>query len=315
VSTAVTDTWQPLPYTCDRCGAGLAFHGVRTEICPYCASPNFLARAPAADVHRQPTPAFVLPFLGDAVWAHRHLQRWLGTRWFADAALVRARVQEIRGLYLPAYMYSAVARTSFTAQIGEHYTEVEEAVTLDIDGKGTRDRRTVTRTEYRPLAGQHVGYVTDLLISASAALPQRELARVEPFDLRDLRRFAPAFVTGFVHEEFAQGAAECRRASAHEAKHQIGAKLRRFLPGEGFSDLDWSTRLEWESLDPILVPVWIFVVRYRADKAPLRIVVNGQSGRVGGDLPWSWWKLGAAALVLVAIGLAIAWWLHAGRPA
>lgn len=308
----VTRTWSGYTaFTCDRCGAGLAFHGVRTEICPYCASPNFLPRAPSAG---QPEPAFVLPFLGDAAWAKRHLERWLGTRWFAESALRSARVEDFRGVYLPAYVYSAVARTDFTAQIGEHYTETEERVTHDQAGFRQTETREVTRTEYRPLSGQHVSYVTDVVVSASAALPHSELARVEPFDLRQLRRFSPAFVTGFVHEEYSRDAYECRRESHHEAVQQVGAKLRRFLPGDGFSDLDWSTAVEWESLDPILVPVWIFVVRYREDRAPLRIVINGQSGRVGGNVPWSWWKLGAALLALATLGAVLAWWLLTRPP-
>jgi hypothetical protein len=256
---------------------------------------------------------FVLPFQGDAEWARAHLQRWLGSRWFADGALVRARVEDIRGVYVPAYVYSAVARTEFTAQIGEHYQETVDHETTDANGNKTIEQRTVTRTEYRPLAGQHVGYVTDVLVSASAALPQRELGRVEPFDLRQLRRYAPAFVTGFVQEEYSRSADECRRTSHHETADQVGAKLRRFLPGDGHSDLDWRTRVEWESLDPLLVPLWIFVVRYRDDREPLRVVINGQNGRVGADTPWSWWKIGLAIAFVVALGAAIAWWLHA-RP-
>lgn len=35
-------------FACGHCGAGLAFAGVRTETCPYCASPNFVERPPAA---------------------------------------------------------------------------------------------------------------------------------------------------------------------------------------------------------------------------------------------------------------------------
>src|SRR5258708_38108818 len=91
---------------CGRCGAGLAFDGVRTALCPYCASPSFVER-PAA--RGRPDPDFVVTFVGDAAAARRALDRWLGSRsWFADSALRRATALDMRGIYVPAYLYSAV---------------------------------------------------------------------------------------------------------------------------------------------------------------------------------------------------------------
>jgi len=74
------------------------------------------------------------------------------------------------------------------------------------------------------------------------------------------------------------------------------------MPGDSYSDLTWRTSVDWESLDPILVPVWVFAVRYRGDKPPLRVVINGQTGKVHGKAPLSWWKITIAiTLALIAI--------------
>jgi hypothetical protein len=286
-------------YACNQCGANLAFDGVRTTTCPYCASPNFVERAPSPN---QPTPTFCIPFLGDQKWARARLERWLGSRtMFADSALEKASVEDMRGVYLPAYLYSAVARTDYTAQIGENYTETETYTTTDAQGKSTTETRTVTRTEHRPLAGQHIGYVTDVIVSASGGLHNDELQRVEPFDLKQLRRFSPEFVAGWIHEEFSRSAEDCRALSRSEAVDEVGARLRKFMPGDSYSDLVFQTRVEWEALDPLLVPVWLFSVRYRTDKPALRIVINGQSGQIGGKVPLSWIKITLAILLGVAI--------------
>jgi hypothetical protein len=187
-------------FACGQCGAALVFDGVRSATCPYCASGNFVERPPG----HGPEPAFVVTFVGDAVVARGALARWLGSRsWFCDAAVRRAIVEELRGVYVPAYLYSSVGHTSFTAQIGEHYSETETYTVTDAEGKTREETRTVTRTEYRPLAGTHVGYVTDVIVSASAGLANAELARVEPYDLRQLRRFSPALVAGWIVEEYA----------------------------------------------------------------------------------------------------------------
>jgi len=284
-------------YSCGQCGANLAFEGVRTQTCPYCASPNFVERPPTPG---QPDPAFVVTFIGDAEVARQRLAAWLGSRTlFADSAIKRATVEDIRGVYLPAYLYSAVARTDYTAKIGEQYTETETYTTTE-NGQTVTKTRTVTRTEYRSLAGRHLGYITDVVVSASTGLSNDELQAVEPFDLRQLRRFSQALVAGWIHEEFSRAPAECRRLSHGEAVDEVGVRLRRFMPGDSHSDLAWRTEVEWESLDPILVPVWVLALRYRGDKPPLRVVINGQTGKAAGKVPLSWWK------VTLAIALAIA---------
>ena len=291
-------------FECGQCGAALSFEGVRTQTCPYCASPSFVERPASSG---GPDPLFTVAFAGDAQWARARLDRWIGRRMIvADSALKKASVDELRGIYLPAFLYSAVARTDYTASIGEHYTESETYTKTHDDGTKTTETRQVTRTEYRPLAGEHLGYITDVVVSASAGLDHATFARIEPFELRQLRRYSPALVSGFIQEEFSREADECMRVSRAAAIDEVGDELRRFMPGDSHADLHWSTKVEWESLDPVLVPVWVFAVRYRGDRPPLRVVVNGQTGKIAGKVPLSWWKilllvLGAAAVVLAIV--------------
>jgi hypothetical protein len=295
--------------SCGHCGAVLQFAGVRSETCPYCASPNVVERPPTAD---RPRPEFVVAFTGDAAAARRRLDVWLGSRtWFADARIKRARIEDLRGVYVPAYLYSAVAHTEYTASIGEQYTETERYVTSDDKGKKKIETRSVTRTEYRPLSGRHVGYVTDVLVSASAGIDHAEIHAIEPYDLLQLRRYAPAVVSGWIAEEFSRDPDDCLRASRDEAIDDVGLRLRRFMPGDSHCDLTWNTTVVWESLAPILVPIWVLAVRYREDRRPLRVVINGQTGAIAGKVPLTWWKIALAAVVAAAVVAAI-WALSRG---
>lgn len=311
--------------TCDQCGAALAFEGVRSEVCAFCASPNIVERAGSID---QPSPRFAVAFAGDRGWAQRHLAGWLGKRrLFADSALAKARVEDIRGVYVPAYLYSSIARTDYTAEIGEHYHETE---TYQVDEKKTikywdngewKDKevsetvtktRTVTKTEYRSLAGRHVGYVTDVIVSASRGLDDDTLLALQPYDLRQLRRFTPALTAGWIHEEYAKSRIACEVTARDAADDAIGSELRAFMPGDSHADLHWRSHIEWESLDPMLVPVWMFAVRYRDDKPPLRIAINGQSGKVAGRAPVAWWKVALAFAIVAALAALIIWTQRGG---
>ena len=72
------------------------------------------------------------------------------------------------------------------------------------------------------------------------------------------------------------------------------------MPGDSYSDLAWKTTVSWESMDPMFVPVWVFAVRYREDKPPLRVVINGQTGTIHGKVPLSPIKIIIAILFVVA---------------
>ncbi|HEY0253470.1 MAG TPA: hypothetical protein VGC41_18175 [Kofleriaceae bacterium] len=293
-------TAQPtsVTFACGQCGATLAFDGVRTQRCPYCDSPNFVERPATPGL---PDPSFVVTFIGDAAVAHRALDRWLGNRsMFADAALNHAKVEDLRGVYVPAYLYSAVAKTEYTAQIGENYTETE-TYTTTVNGKTETQTRTVTRTEYRPLGGTHIGYVSDVIVTASKGIANHELERVEPFDLKQMRRFSSELISDWITEEYSRDRVECMGLSRHEASDQVGARLGRFMPGDSYSDLAYKTTVSWESMDPILVPVWVFAVRYRDDKPPLRVLINGQTGQIAGKVPLSPLKITLAILVGIAV--------------
>lgn len=288
---------------CQQCGAALSVGGHRTASCPYCASPSVIERPASAD---RPNPAFVLTFAHGDELPRRALSRWVHRQSiFADSALRRARVEDLRGIYVPGYLYSAVARSTYHAEIGENYTETYTTT----DSKGRTVTRTRTRTEWRPLSGHHIGYVTDVVVTASAGLPNGELEAVEPFDLRMLRRYDPALISGWIAEEPSRTRDECLAMARGEASARTGRQLDAFMPGDSHRDLQYSTTVEWEAMDPVLIPVWVLAVRYRPDQPPLRVVVNGQTGEAAGKAPLSAWKITVAVLLAltVIIAIALAW--------
>jgi DNA-directed RNA polymerase subunit RPC12/RpoP len=286
---------------CQQCGAALETGAHRTAACPYCASPSVIERPASPD---RPAPIFVVPFAGGDDLPRRALTDWVRRQsLFADSALRGARVEDLRGVYVPAYLYSAVARSSFRAEIGENYTETYTTT----DAKGNTTTRTRTVTEWRGLAGQHVAYATDVVVSASAGLPNAELEAVEPFDLRLPRRYDAALISGWLAEEPSRDRAECLALARGETSTLAGRQLAAFMPGDSHRGLVYQTTVEWEQLDPILVPIYVLAVRYRPDRPALRVVVNGQTGRAAGKAPLAAWKivlavvLGLAALVALVL--------------
>lgn len=286
---------------CQTCGALLEVaEQLRTATCPYCDSPYVVERPPTPD---RPQPTFALGFTLAEKPAREKLRKWLrGRTFFAHPGVKKAAVEHFRGVYVPAYLYSAVARSDYRAQIGETYYETQTYT----DSKGKTQTRRVAKTEWRSLSGKYEGYVNDVVVTASKAVPNEELERIEPFDFRLLRRYTPAIVAGWVTEEPSLTRGACESLAREEARQIVGGRLRSYMPGDTHRDLQHHTHLDSEATDLALVPVWISALRYDPKKPPMRVLVNGQTGEAFGKVPLSALKITLTVLgVLLFIALMV----------
>lgn len=281
---------------CGECGASIVVGAYRTAVCPYCASPSVVERPAAPDL---PNPVFTLPFTVTKQRATAEVGRWQRKMRIFQRSFGKATIDEIKGVYLPAYLYSAVVESRYQARIGENYTETE-TYTTTVNGKTVTRTRTVTRTEWRELAGEHAAYATDLVVTASRGLPNAELEHIEPFDLRALRRYDPALVSGWLVEEPSLRVDECTQLARVEAQRQEGERLSAFMPGDKFDDLHFSMTVRDESIDPILVPVWVLAVRPDPEQPAVRVLANGQTAEVWGPEKVSVLKIILFILAIVA---------------
>lgn len=289
-----------LEISCQSCGSTLLLEShLRTTVCPYCASPSVLEKPPSAN---RPAPSFVVGFVIDHDRAAQAVRNWISSSSiFARSDFKRAAPELTRGVYLPAYLYGAVADSEYSARIGENYTETETYTTTDSKGNTVTRTRTVTKTEYRSLSGHHSTYIVDVIVTASAGVSNAALEAVEPFDLRALRRYEPSFISGWIAEDPSRSRDDCFRLSHDESVDKVGAMLQDFMPGDSHRDLQFRTHLSREVIDLVLLPVWSFALRYAEDRPPVQILVNGQTGRVGGKVPISAIKVTIAILLSVGV--------------
>lgn len=275
---------------CQTCGAVLHVDDAqRTITCPYCDSHTVIER-PAA---QSPDPRFVVGFIVQQKQAVRAVKQWIASRgFFTRSDFKRAALEKTRGVYVPAYLYGAIAESQYSVDIGENYT-----VTTD-DG-------TETRTEWRSLTGRFAAYVYDVLVTASSGVPNLSLEGLEPFNLGELRRYDPKLISGWAAEEPTLDAETCFRLAHDEAQEKVGRLLHDFMPGDKLRDLRHETRVRDETVDLVLLPIWTFAVRYHEEKPPVQILVNGQTGKIHGAVPKSTLKIALVvlAVVLVLIGL------------
>lgn len=282
---------------CPSCGAQVehdaAIHAVE---CPFCATPIVTGTGR----HRHIKPHGVLPFALDEDQARAAMTGWLGRLWFAPSGLqdYARKGRRMQGIYLPYWTFDAETRSTYRGEQGTvHY----ETRTILRDGK--RKQVRVARVRWRAVTGQVARAFDDILVLASRSLPGRFTDGLAPWDLSALEPYRPDYLAGFraegytvdLEDGFAEARTHMDRTIARDVKFDIGGDRQRIH--------DIRTELDAVTFKHVLLPVWVAAYRYRGK--PYRFVVNGCTGRVRGDRPWSIWKIALAGLAgLVLAGAA-----------
>jgi hypothetical protein len=279
---------------CPSCGAQTRFDShVVGDRCAFCASP-LLTQLPRSQ--RLLRPQAMVPFVVDKAAAHRLFEQWAASRWFAPQALATAAraADGVKGVYTPWWTYDAKTVTTYRGQRGEDERERDP-----FSPPGENRTRVVTR--WRTVSGAVPVDFDDLLVAASPTLPSHLARALDRWDLRRLVPVADELLVGFTVEVYRTGLEEGFEETSDTREQQIDAAIRRDIGGDAQRIHARQTAVDAIRFKHLLLPLWIGSYRFRGK--PYRVVVNGQSGEVEGDRPWSVWKIVLVALLVLIVVL------------
>jgi hypothetical protein len=292
---------QPQQLKCTHCGAQSTVAGnVAATRCAFCTAPL----APATNLAIPPAEG-VVPFEVTKDIAGDHFSGWLKGLWFRPSNLKRlGRLREIRGIYIPNWAFDAEASSRWTAEAGYYYY-IEKTEIVNGEEKVVR----VQQTRWEPASGYHEEQYLDMLESASAGLARKELAGIEPFSLEGkLTSFDGDFLAGFEAESHGIDVVKCWEQALERIQSAERAACDSQVPGDTHRFLNVSTSTANEWVRSLLLPV--YVAAYEYGGKVYRVVVNGQTGKVTGEAPWSVWKIVSASLALIVAIVAVFMYFH-----
>ena len=280
--------------TCPNCGAQFEFDpNVHASQCPFCATPIVTDTG----THRQIKPRGLLPFHLEERQARASMTDWLGRLWFAPNGLKEyaRKGRTMSGIYVPYWTYDADTTSQYRGERGDDYY-----VTKTVVRDGKRVQVQERKTRWRRRSGTVARFFDDVLILASRSLPKGFTDALEPWDLSEMVPYQPQYLAGFQAEgyqvELAEGFEEARaymdRMILRDVKFDIGGDRQRV------HNID--TDVRDITFKHILLPIWMAAYKYNGKT--YRFVVNGRTGKVRGERPYSAWKIAVA----VIIGLIIA---------
>ena len=113
--------------------------------------------------------------------------------------------------------------------------------------------------------------------------------------------YTPEFLAGFQAEGYTVALSDGWREAQDRMSNVIREDVRRDIGGDEQRIHDMDTDWSDETFKHILLPVWMAAYKYNGKS--YRFLVNGQTGEVQGERPWSVWKIASVVVLVAAIAL------------
>lgn len=284
---------------CEKCAAETESNAL-SDRCQFCGAP-LIADATLGD---QVAPEAVLPFEVDRDGVRTALRRWVSSRWFAPASLKRVtEAESLRGTYLPHWTFDARTESDYTGQRGEYYW-VTETHTVTVNGRTQTQSRQVRHTRWYDASGEVRHDFDDVLVPASQRLADDQLAALAPWPLVDAVPYQPEFLAGYQTLRYDIGPQAGLATAKGDMAPVIEADCRADIGGDEQRVGSVDTRYFDVMFKLMLLPVWVACYLHRG--RTFQVLVNGRTGDVTGERPYSAGKIAAAVLAGVVLLAAIA---------
>ncbi len=283
--------------SCPNCGAEIEFDpAIHAIECPFCATPVVIGTG----TQRYIKPRGLLPFGLTEPQARTAMTEWLGSLWFAPNGLqdYARKGRKLDGIYVPYWTYDADTKSTYRGERGVVYYESQT-----VRRNGRTETVRVQKVRWYPASGRVARWFDDVLVLASRSLPKHFTDGLQPWDLTALEPYRPEYLAGFrsegytvtLEEGWAEARAEIDRTIERDVKFDIGGDRQRIA--------EIRTTVADVTFKHVLLPIWMAAYKYRGRS--FRFVVNGRTGRVQGERPWSAWKIAFAVLVGAILAAAI----------
>jgi Zn finger protein HypA/HybF involved in hydrogenase expression len=283
---------------CTACGSSTTLKpNITSDLCPFCGTSLVVTSGSTSTILK---PKSLLPFLISQQQGFDAFRKWIKKLWFAPNALMKFvnSTDKFNGMYIPYWTYDSNTASSYTGARGTHYY-VTETYTTTENGKTVTKTRQVQKTRWTPVSGNVTDTFDDVLIVASNSLPLKYAEKLEPWDLENLTPYDDKFLSGFRTESYQVDVKTGFDKAKVIMDDEIRVHVEKDIGGDEQRIYDVHTTYSDIMFKHVLLPIWISSYRYH-DKV-FRFLVNGRTGEVQGERPWSVWKIIFFSLSIIAV--------------
>lgn len=258
-------------YTCPSCGAEVITDStLGATICFYCHNPVTISSRFIGDFR----PDKIIPFKIDRKQALSKFLEWVGKKKYVPPEFfAQDQLDKITGVYFP-------------------YWVIDADIAGQINAKGQKvrtwkagDTRYTEISHYNILREGSVHF-EDLVKTALKKANKQLVESVQPFDDTAMEKFSYSYFSGFQAEKRDIEAAEIKDNAESELNNLASKIFKNTV--QGFSSVSNNTprlavtNTNW---DYCLMPVWVLTYKSPNDHKLYYYALNGQTGKINGELP------------------------------
>lgn len=276
-------------YHCPSCGAEIVTEETTAAtFCYYCHNPVVLSGRVSGEF----LPDKIIPFSIEKKQATEKFLEYVHSKKFVPKAFFnKQQIEKISGVYFPYWM-----------------VDMDLEGSLQAEGKNLRVWRSgdteYTETKVYRVEREGAVHLEDITKNALKKSNVQLAEGVLPYDVSKVQKFHMGFLSGFLAEKRDIDRTELSAQVQREAD-EYGEKILRGTVN-GYSSISVKNchlNRQKENWDYIMLPVWTVTYKGRNGKI-YYYSMNGQNGKVYGELPIDYkkvWTLGGIISAIVLI--------------
>lgn len=262
-------------YSCPSCGAELVCEeSMGATSCPYCGNPTIVPGQFTGMLQ----PDYVIPFKYEKKQALEALKKHYGNRFLLPKAFKdNNHLEEVKGVYVPFWLYdgNSAGNCVYEAEKTSTHNEGDEKVTI----------KEIYRVERSgKLAFERIP------ADASSRMADDLMDSIEPYNYDDLKPFVKAYLTGYYADKYDVSAEDNAERALKRAKESTKDALRNDVKGyTSVRTIQENIHIDQGKVSYAVMPVWMLHTKW--DNKDFMFAMNGQTGKMVGDLPVDTGKL------------------------
>lgn len=262
-------------YSCTSCGAELSVNSVEAStFCAYCGQPTIVY----SRVSQEQKPKWIIPFQITKKEAIKLLRDKIEDGAFVPRQFANFEIEKIHGIYIPYWLVDA------------YYHDVQTI-------RGTVGSGKYSRTQYFDREAEYE--FKRLPFDASCRLNDELSQKLEPFDMDKMKPFEAAYMSGYYADSYDQSIEVTSIFAQNKAKKLFDAQILATVPTTKCSVIGSAPTFKLRKAEYALFPVWFLTIRFQ--NKPYTMMVNGQTGKTVGAIPFSKVKVSATWIGLFSL--------------
>lgn len=276
-------------YRCKNCGAEMvADDTCAATFCVYCGSTSILKGRLEGEFR----PSRLIPFAktkDDAINAFKGL---MSQENFVPSDFTNvSNIEKITGVYIPFWLYSGDVQGYVSGRLRQVKTWMS-------------GNYKYTQTDIYDVERAGSVAFDSIPADGSKKFDDDTMDSIEPFDLSKLVPFNYSYLSGFLAEKYDVTAEEDQERAASRMKNTIIHHIDSTINGV-LENRRESVREDIKNVEYVLLPVWMLNTFYKGK--PYIFAMNGQTGKLVGDVPIAWGKWFRCFFITFAVMAPVAW--------